>query len=63
LLVNLDLMPQVSPEPGEKPVLPVPAAEMVAVGALGELLRSTGGQDLRELGVHSAFLSIASNVI
>jgi hypothetical protein len=56
-------MPKVSPEPGEKPVLPVPAAEVVAVGALGKLLRSAGGQDLRELGVHSAFLSIACNVI
>jgi len=56
-------MPQVSPEPGEKPILPVPAAEVVAVGALGELLRSTGSQDLGELGVHSAFLSIACNVI
>jgi hypothetical protein len=63
LLVNLDVMPQVSPEAREKTVLPVPAAEVVPVGALGKLLRSAVGQDLRELGVHSAFLSIACNVI
>jgi hypothetical protein len=56
-------MLQVSPEAGQKSVTVPRAPECDDAGGLDELLPSAGGEELAELGVHSAFLSIACNVI
>ncbi|HXO07328.1 MAG TPA: hypothetical protein VN880_04825 [Solirubrobacteraceae bacterium] len=55
-------MLQVSPEAGEKSVAVPRAPEGNDAGGLDKLLPSGGGEELAELGMHSAFLSIACNV-
>ena len=63
VLVSLDLMSEVSPDAGHDPGPRLRASDPAAPAAADEFVGAARRHVCAELGMHSAFLSIACNVI